>query len=441
MNRIRIGNDFDVAWAIYRGGIPEDFTTAISKKLTMEVYGSVIENNLFTITGNIVTANMPKELLTIPGDYRLVFEYTLPDAGQPDGDLKCTTDVVAFRIVRTTANADPIVLVNVASDVAIAFKGDKGDIGVDAYQIWLDMGNTGTYDDYIAWQRAPAVDAASTVDALETQVSANEVIRQQNEDGRVNAESGRSTAEQGRVTAEGARVTAETARESAESSRVTTESGRVTAETARETAETTRQAQESDRVTAEDGRATAEAARVTAEGTRQSQESSRVTAETARVGAETTRVTNENTRQAQEEARQTNTAAAILNANTAADTANTAAAAADDARLAIQDELALKADETAILEDEEVVAHDLNSLAERVNALELAFRNMTLNKLQTDTIDVLSNLNFQGRPLIIVASTAPDKAPDGVPQFYVNTTTGDFYSAKASGSVGDWILK
>lgn len=92
-------------------------------------------------------------------------------------------------------------------------------------------------------------------------------------------------------------------------------------------------------------------------------------------------------------------------------------------------------------DEEEAVASDLNMLAERVNALEQAFRNMTLSKVQTETLDVLINLNFQGRPLIIVATVAPAAAPDGVPQFYVNTATGDFYSAKGSTSAGDWILK
>lgn len=335
MNRIRIGNDFDVAWSIFRGGAPEDFTTAIDKKLTMKVYGSVIENNSFTITGNIVTANMPTQLLTIPGDYRLIFEYTLPDAGQPDGDLKCKTDVVAFRLVPITAEADSIVLVNVASDVAIAFKGDKGDPGIDAYQIWLDMGNVGTYDDYLIWQRAPAVDAASTVDALEAQVSANETTRQQNETGRVSAESARVTAEQNRDTAESARSSAETARLNAESARDA----------------------------AEDSRVTAENSRISAEDSRISAESGRVAAEDDRLLAEQTRIANEDTRQQNETARQTNTATAITNANNAtsaanlaagvantaatnannaATAANTAASAADDARLAIQADLATK---------------------------------------------------------------------------------------------------
>jgi len=100
----------------------------------------------------------------------------------------------------------------------------------------------------------------------------------------------------------------------------------------------------------------------------------------------------------------------------------------------------LKEVDDSVLSDEEVVATDLNTLAERVNALEEAFRNSVFNKVQTDSLDVLVNLNFQGRPLIIVSNVAPSVAPDGVPQFYINTATGDFYSAKASGSAGDWIL-
>jgi hypothetical protein len=40
-----------------------------------------------------------------------------------------------------------------------------------------------------------------------------------------------------------------------------------------------------------------------------------------------------------------------------------------------------------------------------------------------------------------VSDVAPNIVPDGVPQFYVNTATGDFYSAKNNTSVNDWILK
>lgn len=91
--------------------------------------------------------------------------------------------------------------------------------------------------------------------------------------------------------------------------------------------------------------------------------------------------------------------------------------------------------------EEEVVATDLNALAERVAALEAAFRNMVISKIEVDSIDVLKDLNYQGRPLFIVSNVAPAVIPDGVPQFYINTATGDLYSAKAGNALSDWILK
>lgn len=98
-------------------------------------------------------------------------------------------------------------------------------------------------------------------------------------------------------------------------------------------------------------------------------------------------------------------------------------------------------DGNKIIADEEVVATDLNALAERVAALEAAFRNMVISKIEVDSIDVLKDLNYQGRPLFIVSNVAPAVVPDGVPQFYINTATGDLYSAKASDAESDWILK
>lgn len=83
----------------------------------------------------------------------------------------------------------------------------------------------------------------------------------------------------------------------------------------------------------------------------------------------------------------------------------------------------------------------MNELSARIGALEAAFRNMIISKMQIDSIDVLKDLNYQGRPLFIVSNVAPAVVPDGVPQFYINTATGDLYSAKASDAVSDWILK
>ena len=94
-----------------------------------------------------------------------------------------------------------------------------------------------------------------------------------------------------------------------------------------------------------------------------------------------------------------------------------------------------------IIDAEEVVATDLNALSARIGALEAAFRNMIISKMQIDSIDVLKDLNYQGRPLFIVSNVAPNIVPDGVPQFWINTTNGDFYSAQNVNSVASWKLK
>lgn len=342
MRRIREGNDFNVAWKIFQAGVAVDLSQVTDKKLTFSVYGKKTEYTNYTVNGQTLTIEFPKEVTTVKGDYRLIFEYTIPDNGQSDGDLKRTTDVVAFRIVPFTADADTDMTVNVSSDVAIAFKGDKGDQGYDAYHIWLDLGNTGTYEDYIAWLRQPAVDAGVSISELEATIEGNESgrvaaenERDEAEGMRVQAETLRSNAESGRVTAEGLRDDAEALRITEEGKRADNEGGRIASELERNEAEGLRN-------TAELLRAEAETERETSEGIRASAEIARNTAEGLRIAAETLRETNEATRQSQETARQTNTAAAISNANNAASAANTAAGLADAARLAIQADLLVK---------------------------------------------------------------------------------------------------
>jgi hypothetical protein len=93
------------------------------------------------------------------------------------------------------------------------------------------------------------------------------------------------------------------------------------------------------------------------------------------------------------------------------------------------------------ISEEEVIATDLNALSARIGALEAAFRNMIISKMQIDSIDVLKDLYYQGRPLFIVSNVAPNIAPDGVPQFWINTSNGDLYSAQNVNSVASWKLK
>ena len=40
-----------------------------------------------------------------------------------------------------------------------AIKGEDGEQGKSAYQVWLDNGNVGSEEDYLDWLREPATEA------------------------------------------------------------------------------------------------------------------------------------------------------------------------------------------------------------------------------------------------------------------------------------------
>ncbi len=157
MKKIRIGNDFVFSWAIERGGVPEALETVLEKHLYMIVNGIKTEITDYIVLGNNVIVEFTSEMLKDTGTYTLLFNYILPDASLSDNERKCTVDVDAFKIVPKTSMADDTSEFSVTSDMAIAFKGDKGD---SAYQVWLDEGHSGTIDDYFAYLQQPALDAA-----------------------------------------------------------------------------------------------------------------------------------------------------------------------------------------------------------------------------------------------------------------------------------------
>ena len=220
MKKIRIGNDFVFSWAIERGGNIENLETVLEKHLYMIVFGTKTEIHNYTVSGNKIIVEFTPEMLNKIGIYTLIFYYVLPDESLSDNDRKCAVDIDAFQIVPRTAMADDVSEFAVTSDMAIAFKGDKGD--------------PFTYDDFTPEQiedlKRPAIEAAESVLIVENQVKLNE---------------------QGRVKAENEREIAETTRVSNENNRVTAEQERVEAESLRATAETSRQIAESLRTEAE----------------------------------------------------------------------------------------------------------------------------------------------------------------------------------------------
>lgn len=133
MKKIRIGNDFVFNWAIERGGLAEDLSSVLEKHLHLSVFGKrveLVEGIDYDITGNVIRIEVTPTIANILGTYKAEFHYILPDNGLIDEDRKCAVDVDAFQIVAKTAQADDSTEFSMTSDMAIAFKGDKGDPGV-----------------------------------------------------------------------------------------------------------------------------------------------------------------------------------------------------------------------------------------------------------------------------------------------------------------------
>ncbi len=295
MKKIRIGNDFVFNWAIERGGLPEDLSSVLEAKLTASVFGKK-QDVPFTVSGNIITIEFTPEICNVIGSYNLLFTYILPDLTLSDDDRKCAVDVDAFQIVAKTAQADDSTEFSMTSDMAIALKGDKGD---SAYQVWLEEGNVGTEEDYFAYLRQPAVDAAASVSELEQTVSENESLR-------IISETDRKDAEDLRLSAEAIRIENETERVSKESVRVENEAERVSKESIRNENEVTRVSNENTRVENEATRVENETLRIAAETLRLDAELLRKSGETGRVNAEGLRVTAESERANAETERVTN---------------------------------------------------------------------------------------------------------------------------------------
>ncbi|MHB9056212.1 MAG: hypothetical protein ACYC2P_08695 [Paludibacteraceae bacterium] len=128
MKRIRINNDFTFAWAIERNGLPEDLSTAINMVLRARNSTGAIQTIIdYDVAGNIVSVEITPEIANVLGRYVFILTYELPDVGLSDLERLCEIDTDAFILVPRTAEADVSTNLLVTSDMAIGFKGDKGD--------------------------------------------------------------------------------------------------------------------------------------------------------------------------------------------------------------------------------------------------------------------------------------------------------------------------
>jgi len=155
MKRIRIGNDFVVDWEIIRNGTSENLTLIENPSLTVRVLGKT-KYVPFKIGAGMIQIEFTPSICDTLGVYNLEFSYEIPDEGLSDLERKCTIDIDAFEIVPKSALADDAGAFALSSNLAIGFKGDEGD---SAYQVWLNAGNIGTVDDYLASLKGEKGDA------------------------------------------------------------------------------------------------------------------------------------------------------------------------------------------------------------------------------------------------------------------------------------------
>jgi len=142
----RIGNDFSVYWILKENDVTLDVSTVVDFRIKIVHDFSLSEHAPdFEIVNGSALVKCEKEQLTKMGSYSLIATWRVEDASFVGGYRDCAADVSKFEIVARTAQEDDDN--TVTSEVAIGFKGKQG---FSAYEVWLEAGNVGTVEDYIA---------------------------------------------------------------------------------------------------------------------------------------------------------------------------------------------------------------------------------------------------------------------------------------------------
>ena len=164
IQKIRAGNQFEYVWAIERAGVAVDLTTATDIELSYGVGKLCADYSKIPFTvvdGNKISSS---HLYGVTGTYNLKLEFKI------DGE-QSTIDIDAFKIVPRSEDASESSQFAVTSDMAIGFKGEKGE-----KLIFADL----TPSD-IAELQKPANDAIVSIQAVELSVEQAEALRVQAE--------------------------------------------------------------------------------------------------------------------------------------------------------------------------------------------------------------------------------------------------------------------
>ena len=156
IRKIRIGNDFILVWVIERNGVAVDMTGVTNAVLTVRAFKKDVTIPFKKLTNGILIEFTPAICDTL-GVYNLQLSYSFHDDTLSDAERTCTVDIDAFEIVPKSALSDDASEFTVSSDLAIAFKGDKGDPftfddftpeQLESLKVKGDKGDAFTYEDF-----------------------------------------------------------------------------------------------------------------------------------------------------------------------------------------------------------------------------------------------------------------------------------------------------
>ena len=426
--RIRKGNDFKHIWPITWNGQPEDFSDATDITLTAKVYGQVkalTEGVDYHIDGGTVMIDFTPAICDITGTYTVELNYIKPSAEFTDGDRRSAVDVQAFQIVNTSAEANATEGVSLPSEAMAAYALKYDDLteaqkdelrgkGITSIDLTGEVGDTKTYT--ITYADGLTFDFSVTDGHTPIFAFVGTVLYIDGVAGPdLKGETGNGIA----------------------SVELTSTVGLVKTYTITFTDATTTT------FTVTDG----STPQITFEGTTIYVDGVAGPNLKGEAGRGITSVELLSTVGLAKTYRITFTDATTFDyvvtdgaAGTGATVVQTTGGSIVDvmSQKAVTDELdQLAGDVEGTIEMP--IAHAISQLKEEIDSLRILIEEGRINRMQIETLDVISEIRINGSPLIYVRDSAPSFSPDQVPQFYIDTSAGRFYAAKGTGSANDWF--
>lgn len=249
--RKRIGNDLLVSFDVRTNG---ELVPLEGRPLVLELVHEYGERTRvpFSVSGSRVSFHFRGREQRRTGCYYMTLWENLGSDGQAVVDTCEGFTLVPKSCQESDGGAGGLEVESIdlgTVDLAVGVKGDS------AYETWLKNGHEGTEEDFLAWLREPAADAAaaalasakraedaaglagkaiSDISATEAEIERAEALRSKAEEVRNKTEASRISAEEARDTAEKARALAEQQRQAdtASAIRRTNESAQAASEAA-----------------------------------------------------------------------------------------------------------------------------------------------------------------------------------------------------------------